>query len=313
MYNSIRILVTITFLGLAKMKGQVPSTFSFQGLALHTDGHPMKDVDLTVSIEILSGLLSDDPSYREVHKVTTTKKGHYNLLVGGGDIELGSFDNLSWSEGDHFARISTAIDGNDFRVEGTIQFMAVPLALAADFSESGLQGPKGPKGIDGSDGSPGLKGPTGPQGENGMNLGGTTTQGQQGAPGMQGPQGPQGPSGMDGSDVGPKGPAGPQGDPGPSYNGNPIQGLRGMQGPQGPIGPQGDQGPQGLKGPRGITGSMGAKGKGGGPQGDPGPPGPTGKEIILPGSQGYPGINGLDCYDTNGNGVFLGLSRLQGP
>ena len=93
--------------------------------------------------------------------------------------------------------------------------------------------------------------------------------------GQAGATGPQGPIGLTGA-AGATGPQGPIGLTGPAGATGP-QGLIGLTGPAGPTGPQG---PIGLTGPAGATG----------------PQGPIG----LTGSVG---ANGINCWDTNGNGT----------
>ncbi|MBB6029814.1 hypothetical protein [Oceanithermus desulfurans] len=180
---------------------------------------------------------------------------------------------------------------------------------------AGPQGPAGPKGPKGDTGPAGPQGPRGPQGPIGPQ-GPRGPQGPQGPMGPAGPQGPTGPQGPKGP-AGPQGPVGPQGPMGPAgiscwdTNGNgkgdvesedlngdgkvnalDCIGPAGPQGPMGPIGPQGPRGPQGPTGPQGPRGPQGPQGATG-PQGPQGPTGPTGPQ----------GPAGVNCWDSNGNGV----------
>ncbi len=180
---------------------------------------------------------------------------------------------------------------------------------------TGPQGPAGPKGPKGDTGPQGPQGPAGPKGPAGP-VGPRGPVGPQGPTGPTGPQGPAGPQGPRGPQ-GPQGPTGPQGPIGPAGlscwdtngNGKPdvssedlngdgkvnaldCIGPVGPQGPTGPVGPQGPRGPQGPTGPQGPQGPQGPKGPAG-PQGPQGPTGPTGPQ----------GPAGVNCWDTNGNGV----------
>ena len=69
-------------------------------------------------------------------------------------------------------------------------------------------------------------------------------------------------------------------------------GATGPAGPAGAIGATGPQGPIGLTGPAGAAGPAGSIGATG-PQGPAGPQGPI----------GLVGTNGINCWDTNGNGI----------
>ena len=82
------------------------------------------------------------------------------------------------------------------------------------------------------------------------------------------------------------------------FNALDCQGEDGMDGAQGPQGPEGPQGPAGPQGPEGPTGPQGPAGN----DGAPGPQGPEGPQGV-PGLDGNPGIDGLHCWDLNGNGI----------
>ena len=129
--------------------------------------------------------------------------------------------------------------------------------------------------------------------------------------GASGPEGPEGREGAEGPEgpAGARGPAGPQGEPGPTG----AQGEPGLQGEQGLQGLQGESGPQGERGLRGLQGEQGLQGETG-PQGEQGPPGPQGDPGIpgVPGIAGASGADGLNCWDSNGNGRFDRLEDSNG-
>ncbi len=177
---------------------------------------------------------------------------------------------------------------------------------------AGPVGPAGPQGPVGSQGATGLNGihcwdangnglNDSSEDTNGDGLfnSGDCTQGVMGPQGAVGPAGPVGPIGATGI----QGPAGSNGAAGPA-------GPQGAVGPTGPIGPQGSVGPTGATGAQGPAGSNGPAGPAG-PQGAVGPTGATGVQGLAGsngaqgaiGPQGTAGINGIHCWDNNGNGL----------
>ncbi len=180
----------------------------------------------------------------------------------------------------------------------------------------GPQGSVGPQGLTGPQGNVGPRGETGPVGPQGL----TGPRGDTGATGPQGPVGPRGDQGPPGA----TGPAGPQGGEGPvgprgliwrgawdsmrSYGpddaveragsayvatattteappgrGWELLAAAGAVGEPGPSGPQGERGPAGAEGPQGERGPIGEQG----PRGNTGPS----------------GTDGINCWDTNGDGL----------
>lgn len=282
------------------LSAQVPQAISFQGMAMDNNG-VIADQDVEVVITILEGGVSGPNVYHETHFLTTSDLGHFTLEIGRGTNPNGTFSDIDWGSGDHFADFDIFDGTHNILVSGQVQLVSVPYAFAALESANGIIGPEGPMGPMGIAGPQGIQGPQGQKGPPGIDNGGAPVEGPQGPQGPAGPQGETGPIGIAGSDIGPKGPRGPQGDPGDDYVGAPGNpGPQGDEGPQGPMGPQGPQGPTGLMGPEGIPGPQGPIGIGGGPQGPRGDAGPQGTEAGDPGDDGRYGIH---CWDTNGNGV----------
>ncbi len=180
---------------------------------------------------------------------------------------FGSTNNLKITLGD-------SSFGNDISTYCTLNTTTTPEEISCDLSNSGGLPPAGDYLLTVSFGSGNSK-----IGQYALTIGAVGPQGTQGDTGPQGPQGIQG-------DTGPQGPQGTQGDTGPQG----PQGIQGDTGPQGPQGIQGDTGPQGPQGIQGDTGPQGLQGI----QGDTGPQGP----------QGVTGVDGLSCWDLNGDGIF---------
>lgn len=192
-------LIIFSFIlpGLSESFAQAPQGFNYQAVLRDSDGELMQNENVNLAVELLQGNVEGSVVFNELHITQTNGFGVVNLQIG--NQNSGDFENLDWSAGPYFIRIS--VNGIPM---GTSPLLSVPYALYAE--NGGEPGPQGPEG------------PPGPQGE----------QGPQGEPGPQGPQGDQGPQG-------PQGNQGPQGDTGPQG----PQGPEGPEGPQGPEGPPG--------------------------------------------------------------------------
>ena len=228
-HNSQLLLLAFLLLPFA-LYSQAPQGFSYQAVARGITGDLLKNVSLTVEVEILAGGPAGTVVWQGSHVVTTNDYGLFSLVIGQGTGGSYDFSAISWGSDVHFLHIRLN-DGAGWNDMGKTQLLSVPYAL---YAESGNEGPQGPQGI---------QGPTGPQGP----------KGDQGDPGPAGPQGPKGDQGDPGP-AGPQGPQGPKGDQGDTGPQGP-QGVQGPAGPQGPKGDPGDTGPEGPQGPQGEPGT----------------------------------------------------------
>jgi len=285
-------------------QAQIPQAFSYQAMAMDSEGNVVTNSLVGIRIEILKGSLTGDVVYSEDHEVMSTNLGHINLEIGRGESTT-LMEDVSFHNDDYFIQISMDVNGgNDYQFVGTVPLLSVPFALYAEVSLSappgitgstGLAGPIGPAGVPGIDGVDGIqcwdlnsngipevfedvnndglfnledcRGPIGPNGP----IGATGLAGPAGAPGLDGS--------LDG-EIGEQGDPGPAGEPGPPG------------GPIGDIGPPGPKGPVGATGPTGLTGPIGDPGIGGGIKGQTGPEGPPGSDVGPTGPTGPIGLTG---------------------
>lgn len=181
------------FLGAYSIIAQIPQSMKYQGIARNIAGNALASQSLIVRITIHDNAGNGPIVYQEIHTVTTSPFGLYNLNLGTGTILSGTFSAIIW--GTNTKWIEQEVDfGAGFSSMGASQFLSVPYALYSANGPSGPQGPIGPQGPagvtgpTGATGAQGLQGPVGPQG-----LVGAT-----GPTGPQGPVGPQGPTGAPG-------------------------------------------------------------------------------------------------------------------
>lgn len=276
-----KIILIALLCACSMLNAQVPQAFSYQAIAMDSNGNLVADSQVGIEISVVVDSPSGEVSYTENHLVMSTSLGHINLEVGRGTASFGIFEDVAWSSGPHFLEIKMDIDGGtNYQLVGTVQLLSVPFALYAVESLSGFPGPTGPAGPQGAAGATGAQGATGIAGIPGTGVG---PSGPTGPIGEVGPQGPKGPKGPQGPADGLPGEIGPEGEPGPPGDPSNIQG---------PVGPSGPQGATGAMGPAGPAGEPGLPGIGGGIPGPVGDMGPEGPADGIDGPDGPPGANG---------------------
>ena len=280
---NILLLTLVTQLGLS----QVPSAFSYQGIARTNEGETINNSSIGLRMSIIENDINAAPVYQETHQRSTTSIGHFSVLVGRGMAIQGNIDQVNWQADKHYIQVELDPNGGtDYSQIFTAPLTAVPFAYVVDTSDNtpqeGLTGPQGDVGLAGE------KGPQGPRGIQG-------SPGPQGPVPLKGPPGPPGPTGRSGA-AGPRGPSGPSGPQG-SAGEIGLQGIVGDEGPEGEVGLQGPEGRAGAQGNHGPVGPDGPPSNIVGPAGEQGPPGlpggPQGDRGPL-GPQGPPGADGVD-------------------
>ena len=286
--------------------------FNYQAVVRNAQGNVIMNETVSMRFTIRDADANGAVLYTETHNVQANQFGVITVVIGGGTIITGDFNNLPWGNGNaKFMQVETDITGGTNYLDmGTSQLLSVPFAMYANTSGSSVPGPQGVTGDTGPQGVPGATGATGPQGEPGI-IGVTGATGEQGPAGTVGATGPQGDQGIQGI-------PGPQGVPGPIGLAGPT-GAQGIDGPMGPQGPTGVTGLQGIAGPQGMKGDTGATG----PQGVPGVIGATGAQGIQgeTGERGPVGPtgqadsawsrNGAHIYNNNPGRVGIGTANPQ--
>lgn len=116
---------------------------SYQAIARTTNNNVIKLQAIQVKFSILAGGPDGNPVYVEKHQTTTSTQGLFTLTIGQGVSELGSWNNIPWSNANQYLKVELDMNGtNDFVSIGVMPFMAVPYALYAANGGSG-SGPGG--------------------------------------------------------------------------------------------------------------------------------------------------------------------------
>lgn len=112
---------------------QVPQLISYQAVARDLTGKVLSEKAISVQVEILQGSNQGTAVYSETHDLTTTKTGTINLLIGGGNAQIGTFAAIDWSQSPYFLRLSMKQEKETAYTEvSNTQMVSVPYALFAE-------------------------------------------------------------------------------------------------------------------------------------------------------------------------------------
>ncbi len=124
--------ILLGLLGLINLNAQVPKGISYQAVVRNTSGEIIANHSVSFRISFLSGSVSGNAVYVEIHNPTTNQFGLVNLALGRGTEESGTFDNIYWTAGPYFTKIEVDVNGGNAYVEaGISEILSVPVALLA--------------------------------------------------------------------------------------------------------------------------------------------------------------------------------------
>lgn len=117
---------------------QAPQGFKYQAVARNASSEPYANTQLRVRLSILQNTSATGTAYIETHNVITSDLGVFNLNVGRGTAESGSFSTINWGSAAHYLKIEISTDdGLSYNALGTTQLLSVPYALYANQAGSG--------------------------------------------------------------------------------------------------------------------------------------------------------------------------------
>jgi hypothetical protein len=120
---------------------QLPQGIRFEGLARDVDGNLLANQRISLRLSILSGSISGSAVYSETHQDTTSAAGMFDVLIGMGIQESGTFRAIDWGSGSYYLKVEMDPQGgNNYDYVGTSTFNAVPYALYAQKAGNGFNG-----------------------------------------------------------------------------------------------------------------------------------------------------------------------------
>ena len=110
---------------------QSPSAIPYQAVVRNNNGGLLANTSITVVFKIHANSINGPVSYEENHTTIANSQGLISLHVGAGTPVIGSFQNISWADGNLFLHVIVNAGNGDVDM-GTQQLMSVPYALYAE-------------------------------------------------------------------------------------------------------------------------------------------------------------------------------------
>lgn len=123
----------ITVFLISKSYSQAPEKINYQAIARDASGIILISQAIEVRFSILDGGPLGNIVFREHHSYTTNQFGLFNLKIGTGTVDSGSFAAINWNMGNKYLKVELANPaGSIYVVMGTQELISVPFALYAE-------------------------------------------------------------------------------------------------------------------------------------------------------------------------------------
>ena len=110
-----------------------PQAFNYSGVARNASNSPIANQTIGIQLSILKGsAVTGTVVYKENHFTNTDALGLFNIAVGTGAVQSGTFSTIDWSNDTYYLRVGLdATGGTNFVTMGSTQLLSVPYALYA--------------------------------------------------------------------------------------------------------------------------------------------------------------------------------------
>lgn len=124
------LMTAACILAVISLHAQLPQGIKYQAVARDSDGDLIINDSFIARFTVLQGTAMSEV-YKEVHHVNTNKFGLFNLVLGEGAPELGTFATIDWGADEFHLKVE--IDqGDGFVTMGTSRFFSVPYSLYSE-------------------------------------------------------------------------------------------------------------------------------------------------------------------------------------
>jgi hypothetical protein len=112
---------------------QFPQGINYQSVIRDNNGNIIQNHLVGIKINIHEGTAGGSSIYSETFTPTTNQFGLVNMVIGQGNVQLGTFDSISWGTNTFYAEIMLDTSGGTTYISmGTQQMVSVPYALFAN-------------------------------------------------------------------------------------------------------------------------------------------------------------------------------------
>lgn len=123
------LFISVTIFG---QQSTINEKIGYQAVVRNAANQLIQNQNIKVKVSLMIGI-SGEPFYIETHNTQTNNNGLFNVQIGGGISELGSYHNsIFWAGGNIF--LKTEIDttgGTNYTISSTTEFLSVPYANSA--------------------------------------------------------------------------------------------------------------------------------------------------------------------------------------
>ncbi len=116
---------------------QVPESFKYQAVARDASGVVINNQSIGVQVSIVQTSIYGASVYVENFTTTSNNFGLININVGTGEVVIGDFGAIDWSDDAYFVKIAMDLTGGtNYLTYSISQLMSVPYALHSKTAES---------------------------------------------------------------------------------------------------------------------------------------------------------------------------------
>ncbi|MEP2281012.1 hypothetical protein [Maribacter sp.] len=127
-YLAILVFCMSHFISIAQFNEKI----SYQAVIRNIEGEILVKSPVGVKIAIIYQDINGSRVYEETHALVTNENGLVTLQIGAGDVLLGNFSTIEWSNGPFY--LETQMDlsgGTNYSITGLTELLSVPYALYA--------------------------------------------------------------------------------------------------------------------------------------------------------------------------------------
>ncbi|MDX2002128.1 MAG: tail fiber domain-containing protein [Chitinophagales bacterium] len=111
---------------------QSPQGIKYQAVARNSSGAILSNQNINIRASIIDSTGSGSVQYVETFKTGTNAYGLFDLKLGAGAVQFGSFSAITWASGNKWLKIELdPTGGTNFTEMGTSELLSVPYALFA--------------------------------------------------------------------------------------------------------------------------------------------------------------------------------------
>ncbi len=127
--KKLQILIISLILGGA-LFAQAPQSLKYQAIARNAEGVAIANSPIGLQFSIVANNVNGSTVYSETFTAASNASGVFNVNIGTGNVESGSFPDIDWGNDSYFLKVEMDISGGSNYVEmGTSQLLSVPYSL----------------------------------------------------------------------------------------------------------------------------------------------------------------------------------------